>query len=67
MHSHSHSLALVSLGRVRLSLTGADNNSAIVDLHPGHVVWIEAGSHSWEIVSGVHNVIAVEVKSATAK
>ena len=67
LHSHSHSLALVSLGRVRLNLTGPDGNGSLVDLHPGQVIWIDAGSHSWEIISGVHNVIAVEVKSAAAR
>jgi beta-alanine degradation protein BauB len=66
MHSHSYGLAVISLGRPRLRLTLPDGNSMIVDLRPGEVVWLDAGSHAWEVVAGLHRVIAVEVKSATA-
>jgi beta-alanine degradation protein BauB len=67
MHTHSRGGVLISLGRARLNMTGPDGTSAIVDLHPGQVTWLEPGAHSWEIVSGVSNVIVVEAKSATAK
>ena len=67
MHSHAYAIALVSLGRGRLNLTMPDGNSMVVDLHPSQVFWLEGGSHSWEVVSGVSNVIAIEVKSAPAK
>lgn len=68
MHSHSYGITLISLGRARMSLTMPDGNSAILDLHPGQVLWIDPGAqHSWEVISGVSNVVAVEVKSATAK
>jgi quercetin dioxygenase-like cupin family protein len=66
MHTHEYGLAIVSLGRPRLRLTLADGNSMIVDLHPGQVMWLDAGAHSWEVLAGQHRVIAVEVKSATA-
>lgn len=67
MHSHAYALALISLGRGRLNLTMPDGNSAVVDLHPSQVFWLEGGSHAWEVVSGVSNVIAIEVKSAPAR
>jgi quercetin dioxygenase-like cupin family protein len=67
MHSHSYGFALVSLGRGRLNLTFGDGNSTIVDVHPGQVMWLDAQAHSWEVVSGVSNLIAIEVKSAAAK
>jgi quercetin dioxygenase-like cupin family protein len=66
MHSHSYGLAVISLGRPRLRITLPDGNSMITDLHPGQVLWLDAGSHSWEVLAGQHRVIAVEVKSATA-
>lgn len=68
MHSHSYGITLISLGRARLNLTMPDGNSAILDLHPGQVLWIDPGAqHSWEVVAGASNVVAVEVKSAAAK
>jgi quercetin dioxygenase-like cupin family protein len=67
MHSHSYALTIISLGRGRLNLTMPDGNSAVVDVHPGQVLWLEGGSHSWEVVSGISNLIAIEVKSAPAK
>lgn len=64
MHSHSRGGVLISLGRARARLTSPDGASQIFDLHPGQVMWIEPGSHSWEIVGGENRLIAVEVKSA---
>ncbi len=66
MHTHSYGLAIVSLGRPRLRVTSGDGSSMMIDLHPGEALWLDPGSHSWEIVAGQHRVIAVEVKSATA-
>jgi quercetin dioxygenase-like cupin family protein len=67
MHSHSYGLVIISTGRGRINLTMPDGNSAVFDFHPGQVFWLEPGSHSWEVVSGVLSVIAVEVKSAQAR
>jgi beta-alanine degradation protein BauB len=66
MHTHAYGITVVSLGRPRLRLTLDDGNSMIVDLHPGQVIWLDPGAHSWEVLAGQHRVIAVEVKSATA-
>ncbi|MEX1185375.1 MAG: hypothetical protein WEA80_02185 [Gemmatimonadaceae bacterium] len=66
MHTHPYGIAIVSLGRPRLRITLADGNSMIVDLHPGQAMWLDPGAHSWEVLAGLHRVIAVEVKSATA-
>lgn len=66
MHTHSYGIAIVSLGRPRIRVTPAGGNSMIVDLHPGQAIWFDPGSHSWEVLAGLHRVIAIEVKSATA-
>jgi quercetin dioxygenase-like cupin family protein len=66
MHSHSQGLVLIELGRARVRLTLADGNSMILDIHPGQVMWLDASTHSWEVLAGQHRAIAVEVKSATA-
>jgi quercetin dioxygenase-like cupin family protein len=64
MHSHPP-LLIVSLGTARARLTGADGKSQILTLRPGGVIWVEGGTqHSWELLSGSLNVIAVEVKAA---
>lgn len=64
MHTHSRGIALVSLGRSRVSITGTDGKSQLLDLHPGEAFWLDPVSHSWEIASGQHRLIAVEIKSA---
>jgi quercetin dioxygenase-like cupin family protein len=66
MHSHPP-LLIVSLGTARARLTGADGKSQVLTLRPGGVFWVEGGTqHSWELLSGSLNVIAVEVKAAKA-
>jgi quercetin dioxygenase-like cupin family protein len=67
MHSHSYALVAISLGRGRLNLTPADGNSVVVDFHPGQVLWLDAGTHSWEVVSGISNLVVIEVKSAPTR
>lgn len=64
MHSHSRGGVLISLGRSRPNLSLPNGASMVLDLHPGQVTWMEPGSHSWELVSGEHRLIAIEVKSA---
>ncbi len=64
MHSHPP-FVLVSLGQTRMLMTMPDGSTAILDLLPGQVMWLEEGlEHSWEILSGEPHVIAVEIKSA---
>lgn len=64
MHSHPP-FVLVSLGQARLRLTLPDGETAIFDLLPGDVHWMEGGAeHSWELLSGEAHIVAVEVKSA---
>lgn len=65
MHTHSRGAVLISLGRSRVRGTFADGSSRIADIHPGQVMWVDAGSHAWEIVSGQSRLIVVEIKSAT--
>lgn len=67
MHSHSFGVVLISLGRSRINLTLADGSNTTADLHPAQVVWLDPTSHAWEVVSGMTNVIAVEVKTARAR
>ena len=63
MHSHPP-LVLVSVGSGRGKLTTPDGKSAILDLRPGQVLWLENVQHSWELLSGDLHIVAVEVKSA---
>jgi len=65
MHSHPP-LLLVSLGTARIRLTLPDGAKRILDLRPGAVIWVDATEHSWELLSGDINVVAVEVKAAKA-
>lgn len=65
MHSHPP-FVFVSLGTARLKLTSPDAKTQILDVRPGTVFWIDGVEHSWELLSGEVNVIAVEVKSAKA-
>ena len=64
LHTHPP-MALISLGKARMSMSGPDGSPSIFDLNPGQVLWLEEGlEHSWELLSGQAHVIAVEVKAA---
>jgi len=63
MHSHPP-LVMISLGTARVKFTNADGSEQIANFRPGTVVWSDGGVHSWELLAGEVNVIAVEVKSA---
>lgn len=63
MHSHPP-FVFVSLGTARLNLTPSGGKPVIFDTYPGQVIWMEDAEHSWELLSGEIQVIAVEVKSA---
>ena len=65
LHSHPPML-LVSLGTARVRFASPDGKKDIVDLKPGTVLWRPSIEHSWELLSGEINVVAVEVKSAKA-
>jgi hypothetical protein len=66
MHSHPP-LLLVSLSTARVRFADPDGKTEIVDLQPGTVIWREDSvEHSWELLAGEVNVVAVEVKSAKA-
>lgn len=65
MHSHPP-LVLVSLGTGRVRFTLPDGKKDMLDLRPGTVLWVDGAQHSWELVSGEINVVAVEVKAAKA-
>jgi hypothetical protein len=63
MHSHPP-LLLVSLGTARVRMTFPDGKKAMLDLRPGMVMWVDGAEHSWELLAGEVNVVAVEVKAA---
>ena len=63
MHSHPP-LVLISLDTARIKVTNSDGTEVIVNLRPGTVLWSDGAEHSWELLAGEINVIAVEVKSA---
>jgi hypothetical protein len=63
MHSHP-ALAVISLGTARVRVTYPDGKQQILDLHPGMAFWSDGIEHSWELLAGEVNVIAVEVKAA---
>jgi quercetin dioxygenase-like cupin family protein len=66
MHSHPPTL-LVSLGTARIRLTLPDGTQQFFDISPGQVLWFGDGAeHSWELVAGEINAVAVEVKAAKA-
>ena len=65
MHSHPP-LLLVSLGTARVRMTLPDGKKQILDLRPGTVFWVDGVEHSWELLAGEVNVVAVEVKAAKA-
>jgi hypothetical protein len=64
MHTHPP-VVVVSLGTTRLAMTTPDGKKAILDLHPGQVLWLENVEHSWEVLSGELHVVAMEPKKAT--
>lgn len=65
MHSHPP-LLVVSLGTGRVRMTLPDGKKQILDLRPGTVLWVDGVEHSWELLAGEVNVVAVEVKAAKA-
>jgi quercetin dioxygenase-like cupin family protein len=65
MHSHPP-LVLVSLGTGRVRMTYPDGKKEIFDLRPGSIFWLDGIAHSWELLAGEVNVVAVEVKAAKA-
>jgi hypothetical protein len=65
MHSHPP-LLLVGIGTARVKFGYPDGRSQIFDIGPGTVLWSDGGEHSWELLVGEVNVVAVEVKSAKA-
>jgi hypothetical protein len=63
MHSHPPML-LVSLGTARMRFASPDGKKEIIDLQPGTVLWRpDSLEHSWELLAGEVNIVAVEVKS----
>jgi hypothetical protein len=65
MHSHPP-LLIVSLSTGRVKMTMGDGKTQMLDLRPGTLIWIDGLEHSWELLSGEINVVAVEVKAAKA-
>jgi hypothetical protein len=63
LHSHPP-LVVISLGTAQVRFTNADGSQQIATFRPGTVIWSDGGAHSWELLAGEANVIAVEVKSA---
>lgn len=64
---HSHApMVLVSLGPARLRMQNADGDEGIVTLRRGQVLWRPEVRHSWEMLSGQAEVVAVEIKAARA-
>ncbi len=63
MHAHPPTV-LISVGTTRLRATSPDGESAIFDLNPGQVLWMEGAQHSWELLAGELHAIGVEIKSA---
>src|SRR5918912_3779752 len=50
MHSHP-TLLLISIGSARVKLTLPDGKTAMPDLRPGEVRWLENPEHSWELIA----------------
>ncbi len=63
MHSHPPTV-LISLESTRIRVTGSDGKTAVADLNPGQVIWLEGVRHSWELMAGELHAIGVEIKSA---
>jgi hypothetical protein len=64
--THSHPpFVFISLDTARGKLTLPDGKSVILDTYPGQAMWFAEGAeHSWQLLAGQLNVIAVEIKSA---
>jgi len=65
MHTHPP-LLIVSIGTARVKLTAPDGTKQILDLRPGMVLWLDGVEHSWELLAGEIDLVAVEIKSAQA-
>jgi quercetin dioxygenase-like cupin family protein len=64
MHSHPP-FVFIGLDHARVRLTQLDGQHVLLDIYPGQVMWMgETINHSWKLLSGNVNVIAVEIKSA---
>ncbi len=63
MHSHPPTV-VISIGTARVRMTYPDGKKELFDIRPGQVFWIDGAEHSWELIAGEVNVVAVEVKSA---
>ncbi len=63
MHSHPPAV-VISLGTARVRITSPDGTQQILDLRPGTFFWTDGTEHSWELLAGEVNAMAVEVKSA---
>ncbi len=63
MHSHPP-LLVISLGTARVRLNSPDGTQQILDLRPGTFFWTDGVVHSWELLAGEVNTMAVEVKAA---
>lgn len=66
MHSHPP-MVFISLDTARVKLSLPDGKTTILDTYPGQVLWFPEGlEHSWQLLNGQINVIAVEIKSASS-
>jgi quercetin dioxygenase-like cupin family protein len=61
MHTHQP-LVLISMSKARSRMTMPNGETAIFDLNPGQVLWLENAEHAWELLAGRVHVIAVEIK-----
>ena len=48
----------------RIETRKPDGTKRIVDLHPGQAIWSDANEHSWKLLAGEIDIVAVEVKAA---
>lgn len=67
--NHTHPpMVFISLDTARARFGMPGGKSTIFDTYPGQVIWMGEGmEHSWELLGGRVNVIAVEIKSAAQK
>ncbi len=65
MHAHP-AMVVVSLGTARLRFTMPDGAQPILDVTPGQILWLDATVHSWELLAGEMNVVAIELKGVQA-
>ncbi len=47
-------------------MTAPDGTKQMLDLRPGMVIWLDGVEHSWELLAGEIDLVAVDVKSAQA-